>query len=187
MNSPAIRDDWVVVKDFPLFPAGAAAVISTKGTRTELGQGTTQPPSNENIPPTQESRNGISEAGPNLWTFRVSWIDDLNVIQIKCSRKTETDVAIRETSNDFGAIECNDHAQIIGDHTAEYIAEISVAKLTSIHEQICLLCESLDGTLPRLPTVPKGTNYSMLHVCQVRIFVLHQYGKYGRCTPEIFA
>ena len=159
MISPAIRDDWIAVKDFPLFPPGAAVT-------TELGQEVTtqQPQSDEKIPPPQESK--ITEAGPSLYTFRVNWIDDLNVIQIKCSRKTETDAPIRETSNDFAASanesNCHDRQMMRADHTAEYIAEISVVKLTSIHEQICLWCESLAGTLPRLPTVRCDT-YSYVY------------------------
>eukprot|EP00112_Aurelia_sp_Birch-Aquarium-sp1_P022619 Seg643.8 transcript_id=Seg643.8/GoldUCD/mRNA.D3Y31 product="Junction-mediating and -regulatory protein" protein_id=Seg643.8/GoldUCD/D3Y31 len=159
MNSPAIKDDWVAIKDFPLFPTGAT--ISAKETPTEIiGQIATQPLSTENTPLPQESKDGITEVGPNPWTFRVSWINDLNVIQIKCSRRTENDAPTTtgETSNDFDANNNNndDDEHRKGDQIAEYIAEISVAKLTSIHEQICLLCKSLDGTLPGLPTVPKG-------------------------------
>ena len=146
MDSPAIKDDWIAIKEFP-FPSGmkSQSVDANSSCSEEL----------------HDSYGGnklkdcasFSEHVVGQRRFELKWIEDLNVIQ----------VAYLYTNNNIpSANEGKQNEKDIPMQSVQYISEITVEKLSSIHAQICLYCESLTGCLPDLPVIPKGYHYALV-------------------------
>jgi len=139
MDSPVIKDDWIAIKEFPLLSGNTSQLpephTHLKGLEKELDGA--------------HVGNGGSTSIVRIPQQRVNvnWIEDLNVIQVEYF-----------FSNNNSSLECeqtNDPSEIQVEYS-KYISELTVDKMSNIHEQICLICESLNGRLPDLPVVPKG-------------------------------
>ena len=139
MDSPVIKDDWVAIKEFPLLSGKAVQSPETGSLILEKPNGTH---SGDNFKDRSSSVGNASQG-----KLEVKWIEDLNIIQVTYL-----------FTNENIPLDCHD--KHIGDEVQcqryTYISELTVEKISSIHEQICLICESLNGHLPDLPVVPKG-------------------------------
>ena len=136
MCSPPVSEDWVAIKEFPFFSLDENA-------RPSGGRPT--------IKSDQSSGDCWDGKQHKTWTFSVDWIDDINVIQLKCERQTEKSKHLENSENN---------------NEASYISEFSVEKLSGIHQQICLMCPLLVDALPDLPLLPKGSSRIILnYIC----------------------
>ena len=141
MDSPVINDEWVAIKDFPLLSGKQLDFVDGRCiARCGIEEIQEQQLS------CRENRNKASSDDCE-WEFDVKWLDDLNVIQLSGSYKPRDGSRIEPKSSD-------DVSTTLGPSTC--IAEFTVDRFISIHEQICLMCSSLNDSLPNLPLVPRG-------------------------------
>ncbi|XP_065059518.1 junction-mediating and -regulatory protein-like [Rhopilema esculentum] len=145
MNSTVINDDWVAIKEFSLLSGKQLDFVDGSGKTARSGIEEIQ----------EQQRSGTenrNKASPDdcEWEFDVNWLDDLNVIQLSGSHKP------RDASNseEIEPKSSDDVFTTSGPSTC--IAEFTVDRFISIHEQICLMCSSLNDSLPNLPLVPRG-------------------------------
>eukprot|EP00794_Sanderia_malayensis_P009718 gene9718-10709_t len=129
MYSPAVSEDWVAIKDFPFTIASDNLPPTSFGSDSNLSE--------EKL---SENYQIFDQQG---WDLSIRWIDDINVIEISCKR----------LQNDGFNSKSDDNAAT---YQEEYISELSVEKLLSIHEQTSSMFPSLQGLLPELPRLPKG-------------------------------
>ena len=139
MDSPVIKDDWIAIKEFPLLSGKTIQSLEAGSSVLEKPNGTH---SGDDLKD-RSSSLGISGQG----RLEVKWIEDLNLIQVTYLSTSESIPLDCDDKHMGYDVQCQ---------SSKYIAELTVEKISSIHEQICLLCESLNGHLPDLPVVPKG-------------------------------
>ena len=142
-----IKDDWIAIKEFPLLSGKtseqAESHTDLKGLEKELDE-------------THVGNEGSSSIVRILpQHFNVNWIEDLNVIQVEYFFSNNNSSLDCEQTNERSETQMQ---------SSKYISELTVDKISSIHEQICLICESLNGRLPDLPVVPKGDYFQFISV-----------------------
>ena len=148
MDSPVIKDDWIAIKEFPLLSGKALKALEAQTGSLCIGDFNAH---NGNV-----LQDGTSIDEVDRQKFNIKWIEDLNVVQLIYFAENEScPLQLQGEDQEFGYKNCDE--DVPAEESQQYLsAELTVEKISNIHEQICLICETLSGRLPELPVVPKG-------------------------------